>query len=77
MEGYEVGDEGFAVLMTCHSGKVRNMWRGDAYAVAATADLRTWESTFVTGVRGEPLVEDDEVRVGDTTWTPEDGFVTR
>jgi hypothetical protein len=77
MEGYEVGDEGFAVLMTCHSGKVGNRWRGDAYAVAVTADLRTWEPAFVTAVRGDPVVEGDEVRVGDTTWTPDDGFVTR
>ena len=35
MEGHEVGD-GYAVTMTCHSGKVRSVWLGDAYAVAAS-----------------------------------------
>lgn len=77
MEGHEVGDEGFAVLMTCHSGRVRSDFRGDAYAVAATPDLRNWESTFVTGVRGEPRVDDDRVEVGDAIWTPEEGFGTQ
>lgn len=66
MDGYEVGDEGFAVLMTCD--------RGASYAVAATPDLAHWESTFVTGVTQEPHVDEDRLTVGDTTWTPEDGF---
>ncbi|MEO7350796.1 MAG: hypothetical protein ABIR34_07795 [Marmoricola sp.] len=77
VEGYEVGDEGFAVMMACHSGKVRNAYRGDAYAMAVTPDLRHWESTFVTGVSREPQVDDDTVRVGGTTWTPRGGFVKR
>ena len=76
MEGSEVG-AGFAVLMTCHSGRSRGDERADAYAVAVTPDLQHWESTFVTDVRAEPQVDDDGVRVGDTTWTPEAGFVTR
>jgi hypothetical protein len=66
MDGYEVGDEGFAVLMTCD--------RGASYAVAATPDLAHWESTFVTGVTQDPHVDGDRLTVGDTTWTPEDGF---
>jgi hypothetical protein len=74
-EGYEVGEQGFAVLMTCHSGKVRNEFRGDAYAVAVTPDLHHWESTFVSGVRRPPQVDRHRVRVGETTWTPEGGFV--
>jgi hypothetical protein len=68
MDGYEVGDGGFAVLMTCD--------RGTSYAVAATPDLQHWDSTFVTGVKQEPQVDDDRLTVGDTTWTAEDGFVT-
>jgi hypothetical protein len=75
LEGHEVGD-GYAVLLVCHSGKVRDEFVGDAYAVAASPDLRSWESRFVTGVREMPAVEDDRLRVGDTTWTPEDGFVS-
>jgi hypothetical protein len=66
MDGYEVGDTGFAVLMTCD--------RGASYAVAATPDLAHWESTFVTGVTQEPHVDGDRLTVGDTTWTPGDGF---
>lgn len=77
LEGYQVGDEGFAVLMTCHSGKVSNNYRGDAHTAAVTTDLRHWESAFVTGVRGEPQVDDDRIQIGSTTWTPQDGFVTR
>jgi hypothetical protein len=76
LEGYAVGD-GFAVLMTCHSGKVHNKYRGDSYAVAVTPDLRHWDSAYVTGVSEEPQVDADHVQVGDTTWTPADGFVTR
>ncbi|MCW2793838.1 MAG: hypothetical protein JWO76_2936, partial [Nocardioides sp.] len=76
-DGYEVGEHGYAVLMTCHSGQVRDQYRGDAYAVAVTPDLRHWESAFVSGVSKEPQVDDDRVLVGDTTWTAEDGFVTR
>ncbi|MCW2844067.1 MAG: hypothetical protein JWN22_1983 [Nocardioides sp.] len=63
--------------MICHSGKVRNQYRGDAYAAAAASDLRHWESAFVTGVSEEPQVDGDRVVVGSTTWTPADGFVTR
>lgn len=76
LEGHEVGDEGFAVVMTCHSGKVRDEFVGDAYAIAVTTDLRTWEAVFVTGVRRQPSVQADRIRVGDTTWTPEDGFAS-
>lgn len=73
-EGYEVGPQGFAVLMTCHSGKVRNQYRGDAYAVAVTPDLRHWDSTFVTGVSREPRVDGDRLVVGGTSWTAKAGF---
>ena len=76
MDGYEVGEEGFAVLMTCHSGKIRNEFQGDAYALAVTPNLRDWESTFVPDVGQEPQVDDDRITVGKTTWTPEDGFTT-
>jgi hypothetical protein len=74
MDGHEVGDHGFAVLLTCHTGAVANQFRGDAYAVAATSDLRHWQSRYVTGVRTEPQVTDGQLRVGATTWSPEDGF---
>lgn len=73
LEGYEVGD-GFAVLMTCHSGAVREEFRGDAYAVAATPDLAHWESAWVIGVDADPVVDDDRVVVGDVWWTPDRGF---
>jgi len=75
MDGHEVGD-GYAVTMTCHSRKARNVWHGDAYAVAASPDLVHWEATFVTDVRDQPVVEDGVLRVGRTTWTPEGGFAT-
>ena len=70
-EGHEVGEQGFAVLMACRSGKVRG------YAVAVTPDLATWESTFVADVTEEPLVEEDRIEVGDVSWTPDGGFGTR
>lgn len=73
LEGYEVGD-GFAVLMTCHSGAVRDDFRGDAYAVATTPDLAHWESAWVTGVDSDPVVEGDRVVVGDLVWTTDGGF---
>ena len=66
MDGTEVGDEGFAVLMTCD--------RGRSYAVAATPDLERWDSTYVSGVKKEPVADGDRLTVGGTTWTPEDGF---
>ncbi len=75
MDGYEVGPHGLAVLMVCHSGPSKNQFRGDAYAVAVSTDLQHWTSRFVTGVRREPQVDRDRVRVGDTTWTPDGGFV--
>jgi hypothetical protein len=74
MDGYEVGEHGFAVLMVCHSGKVRDELLGDAYAVAATPDLANWESAFVTDVREEPVLSEDRVEVGDISWTPDGGF---
>ena len=76
MDGYEVGEQGYAVLMTCHSGKIRNQFQGDAYALAVTPDLDDWESTFVADVGREPQIDDDRITVGKTTWTPEDGFAT-
>jgi hypothetical protein len=76
-DGHEIGEHGFAVLMVCHSGEVRDEFRGDAYALAVTTDLEQWESVFVTDVRRPPEVDGDRVRVGDTTWTVDGGFVTR
>ncbi len=76
MDGYEIGDQGFAVLLVCHSGKARDDYVGDAYAVAVSADLLDWESTFVTGVRRPPEVDGDELRVGRTTWSADEGFAT-
>ena len=77
MDGHEVGPRGLAILMTCHSGPSKDDYRGDAYAIAVSTDLRHWTSRFVTGVRREPQVDHDRIRVGDTTWTPDGGFVTR
>jgi hypothetical protein len=75
MDGYEVGDHGFAVVMVCHSGKAKNEFVGDSYAVAASADLQHWTSTFVTDVRTPPEVDDDgALVVGGTTWTENRGF---
>ena len=73
-DGHEVGAHGFVVLLVCHSGKVRDEYVGDSYLIAASPDLRTWQSRFVTGVRTAPVVDRDHVRVGDTTWSPEHGF---
>jgi len=75
LDGHEIGPHGFVVLMVCHSGKVRNEFTGDAYVVAASPDLLTWQSVFVTGVHKEPVVDGDHVQVGATTWSPSDGFV--
>lgn len=77
MDGYEVGDHGFAVLMVCHSGKVRDEYVGDVYAVAVTPDLGDWESMLVTDVKQPPEVEGDLLTVGDTTWSPDEGFESR
>ncbi|WP_182524279.1 hypothetical protein [Nocardioides dongkuii] len=77
LDAYEVGDTGYVIVATCNSGRSRDEFDGDAYAIAATTDLRTWETAFVPGVRREPVIDDDAVRVGGTTWTPEDGFTTR
>jgi len=76
MDGYEVGALGYAVLLVCHSGKARDEFVGDAYVVVASPDLEEWESAFVTDVKKGPAVDEDRIQVGDTTWTPEDGFVT-
>lgn len=76
IDGHEVGENGIALLMVCHSGPAVNEFRGDAYAIAVSNDLQHWTSRFVTGVRGEPEVDRDRVRVGGTIWTPDDGFVT-
>ena len=35
LDGHEVGD-GYALLLTCHSGPAGNQFRGDAYALAYT-----------------------------------------
>jgi len=77
MDGYEVGDAGYAVTLVCHSGTVRDDYVGDAYVVAASPDLATWEARFVTGVRQPPDVQDDRIVVGDLAWSPDEGFVTR
>ena len=60
--------------MTCHSGAVRDEFRGNAYAVAATPDLARWESAWVSGVDTDPAIDDDRLVVGDVVWTPDGGF---
>ena len=65
MDGTEVGPEGYAVLMGCRDG----------LAVAASPELETWESAYLRGVEGEPIGDDDGLRVGDRLiWTPARGF---
>jgi hypothetical protein len=77
MEGGRVGPHGYAVHLVCHSGKVEDAFHGDAYAVAVSPDLRTWESFFVRGVVGDVQVDEDGgVAVSGrplTTWTPAAG----
>lgn len=78
IDGHEVGD-GYALLLTCHSGPVtrRNQFRGDAYALAVTTDLRHWQSTFVKDVRRDPVVDDEGVTIAGTPrthWSPASGF---
>jgi hypothetical protein len=78
IDGHEV-DDGFAVLLTCHSPADRSddQFRGDAYALAVTTDLRHWESTFVTDVRRDPVIDDEGVTIVGkprTHWSPESGF---
>ena len=63
--------------LVCHSGPDGSDFRGDAYALAVTSDLRAWTGRFITGVRGEPEVSGERLRVGDVTWTPDGGFVSR
>lgn len=76
LDGGEVGD-GFALLLTCHSGRGGDPYRGDAYAVAYTPDLVHWESAFVTDVTNDPVIDDGVTIKGTprTTVTPEDGIV--
>jgi hypothetical protein len=80
MEGGQVGDEGYAVYLVCHSGPVENDFRGDAYAVAVSTDLRTWETFFVRDVVGDVLIDQDVgVTVAGrphTSWRPDEGVVT-
>jgi hypothetical protein len=79
MEGGRVGDHGYAVYLVCHSGKVENDFRGDAYAVAVSPDLRTWDTFFVRDVVGDVQVDQaGGVAVSGrplTSWTPEEGVV--
>ena len=75
--GGQVGDHGYAVYLVCHSGPVGNDFRGDAYAVAVSPDLRTWETFFVRDVVGDVQIDrDGGVSVSGrplTSWTPEEG----
>jgi hypothetical protein len=75
LAGGEVGD-GYALLLTCHSGRGGNEYRGDAYAVAYTPDLVHWQSAFVTDVRTDPVIDDGVTIDGTpkTTVTPEGGL---
>jgi hypothetical protein len=74
-----VGAHGSAVFLVCHSGKVENEFRGDAYAVAVSPDLRTWETFFVRDVVGDVQIDQvGGVAVSGrplTSWTPEEGVV--
>ncbi|KQW47661.1 hypothetical protein ASC77_14610 [Nocardioides sp. Root1257] len=81
IDGHEV-DGGYALLLTCHSGPYdrHDIFRGDAYGLAVTTDLRHWESTFVTDVRRDPVIDEDGVTiVGSprTHWSPASGFSAR
>lgn len=80
MEGGQVGDGGYAVYLVCHSGEVENDFRGDAYAVAVSTDLRTWDTFFVRDVVGDVMIDQDAgVSVAGrplTTWRPDEGVVT-
>lgn len=64
IDGTDAGDDGMALLMQC----------GQGYVVAASADLLTWDSAWVDGVRQEPEVADDVLHVGSLTWSDADGF---
>jgi hypothetical protein len=62
MEGGQVGAHGYAVYLVCHSdtsGREVNELRGDAYAVAVSPDLRTWETFFVRDVVGDVQIDQD------------------
>lgn len=64
-EGYEAGPQGFAVVMTCRGG----------VAVAATPDLQSWTSTYLPGVRGAAVGDDEGLSIGQRrVWSPVDGF---
>ena len=83
MEGGQVGDHGYAVYLVCHSGPrspSEDEFRGDAYAVAVSPDLRTWETFFVRDVVGDVQVDQDVgVSVTGrplTSWRPDEGVVT-
>ena len=77
MEGGQVGADGYAVYLVCHSGRSDDQFRGDAYAVAVSPDLRRWETFFVRDVVGDVQVDQDAgVSVSGrplTTWSPEEG----
>ena len=51
--------------MTCRGG----------VAVAASPDLRDWSSTYLPGVSGDAVGDDDGLTIGERrVWTPEGGF---
>lgn len=78
LEGYEV-DDGFLLLLTCHRAgqPARDQFHGDAYAVAATADLESWDTAWLPDTKAEPRIDEDGLRLGRLTWTAEGGFETR
>ncbi len=66
LDGFEAGPKGFALVLSCRGG----------VAVAASADLRDWTSTYLPGVTGEALPDDEGLRIGgELVWSPDDGFV--
>lgn len=82
MEGGQIGDDGYAVYLACHSGRSdpgESEFRGDAYAVAVSPDLRNWDTFFVRDVTGDVQIDQDSgVAVSGrplTSWTPEEGVV--
>ena len=67
LNGFEAGPKGYALVLSCRGG----------VAVAASADLRDWTSTYLPGVTGEALPGDEGLRIGgELVWTP-GSLVTR
>lgn len=85
---YLEGDQlrvGYVLILECDASDrerdesdagARAPWRR-SFALAVSVDLEYWDTAFVSDARDYPELADGRMTLGNTTWTPEKGFVTR